>query len=127
MYYIYPKIRLSTKYIEVNNWCFGSFILIVFGKLMNKKEQITLLKEKRRKVFHLDFFLASLFLVGSLGQVFIPNIAPYIGLTALILLYRKFLNVAHTPCPRCNEAFTTNSNLVLSLGENKCQNCGLEI
>jgi len=94
---------------------------------MDIQEEIEQLKEKRQKVFHLDFPFSISILLGLVCYFYIPQISWFFGILAFIFFYKKMFNVVRIPCPRCKKAFGTDSKFVLSIGPNKCQNCGLDI
>ena len=94
---------------------------------MQNQNEIDQLKYKRSKVYNLDLQIVILLLLGVAVQIFIPFLGILFGLLAFIIFYKKMLSVVQTPCPSCKKPFGTDSNFVLSIGPNQCQNCGLKI
>lgn len=82
---------------------------------------------KRKEVYQLDFPILLCLALGLVSSLVLPTFAPFFGLAAFVVFYRKLVKVARMPCPRCNEPFGTNSNIVLGFGISGCQKCGLAL
>jgi membrane protein YdbS with pleckstrin-like domain len=83
----------------------------------------------RRDVFQLDV-LAVLIIAIAIAvvlQLFIPFVAPVMGVVLFVRFYLKLERVAHYPCLRCKEPFGSSSKVVLGLGKGVCQSCGLKL
>ncbi|MBU2709250.1 hypothetical protein KCM76_24860 [Zooshikella marina] len=82
---------------------------------------------KRKEAYQLDFPILLCLALGLVSSLVLPAFAPFFGLAAFVAFYRKLVKAARILCPRCNEPFGTNSNIVLGFGTGNCQQCGLAL
>lgn len=92
---------------------------------MEYKSELQEIQELRKRVFRIDGLAIVVIVIAIILQPLIPFAAPILGLMLFLRFYKKMAYAAHYPCPRCGEPFGTNSKIVLGLGMDKCQHCGL--
>ena len=94
---------------------------------MSLEIELNKIIEKRRAVYKLDIPIVALLLLGGVSQTYAPFFVPLFGLIAFALFYRKLLEAAHFPCPKCFQSFGAKTKFVFGVGTDQCQNCGLSI
>ena len=94
---------------------------------MEFEEELKKIQQLRREVFRLDAVAIMILILAVALQLVIPFAAPVLGVVLFLYFYKKLAYVAHYPCPRCESPFGTKSNIVLGVGGDSCQNCGLSI
>jgi DNA-directed RNA polymerase subunit RPC12/RpoP len=94
---------------------------------MEYKSELQKIQEIRKKVFRIDGLSIVVIVLAIVVQSFVPFAAPILGVMLFLHFYKKMEYAAHYPCPRCGEPFGTNSKIVLGLGADKCQHCGLRL
>ena len=90
------------------------------------QDQLDRIKVARRNRLRLINIEGGL-LLSSFIFFFIPVVSTIFFLSSCILWYKKALKVARIPCPKCAKPFGSNSTIVLTVGGDKCQNCGLDL
>ena len=86
---------------------------------------LVLIKGKRREIYSLSLPIAVSIFAGIGAQFIFAPLSPVFGALAFALFYKRLVDTAHLPCPKCNEPFGSKSNFVLDPGMDSCQNCGL--
>jgi hypothetical protein len=94
---------------------------------MEYEEELKKIQHLRSAVFRLDVVAIVILVLAVALQLVIPFAAPVLGVVLFFYFYKKLAYVAHYPCPRCGSPFGTKSNIVLGVGGDSCQNCGLSI
>lgn len=94
---------------------------------MEYEFELQKIKDARNRAYKLNVPILVVLLVGILLSFAIPFLAPVTGIVAFILFYSNIVKVARMPCPKCNSPFGTNSRIVLGVGVDKCQSCGLPL
>lgn len=92
---------------------------------MDESAQLRKIIEERRAVYRLSLPLILCILAGLILSTYLAFAGPIFGLLVAAIFYSRLVTVARIPCPKCGEAFGTNSRLVLGVGAGSCQNCGL--
>lgn len=91
------------------------------------ESELNIIVEKRKAVYRFDWPIVVLLLLAGISQTYMPFFTPLLALTAFVLFYRKLVEAAHIPCPKCFEPFGTKSKVVFGVGSEQCQNCGLSL
>lgn len=94
---------------------------------MEFEREINNIMELRKEAFRPTLAILILLVLGFLSQILFVSIGLIFGLLAFMLFYKSIVRAARAPCPRCGESFGTKSNIVLGVGGDSCQSCGLNI
>ena len=71
--------------------------------------------------------LAPIFIVVIVLAFLVPIVGQLAFLAMGLFFYLRLVGVARLLCPKCNEPFGTSSRIVLGMGTDKCENCGLSL
>ena len=85
------------------------------------------IRQQRGTVNSLDSPMLVLIGPMILTAVFAPPIAVFLCFVILYVYYSRLKRAAHHPCPKCAQPFGTSSRIVLGVGADSCQNCGLSL
>jgi hypothetical protein len=81
----------------------------------------------RKSVYRIDgIIISGLVLVIIFSYVFRP-LSIVISIALFIVFYNRLRKAAHVPCPKCGEPFGASGSYPLGVGNNYCQNCGVEL
>ena len=94
---------------------------------MDEDAQLRGIVEARKAAYKLNVPIMVCLVIGFATSVYFPVVAPVFGFVAGAIVYQRLVSIARMPCPGCGAPFGSDSSIVLGVGTNSCQNCGLKI